>query len=59
MPPDCAVIVAVCGAVTVLTVALNAAVLAPCFTVTLPGTVTAWLLLFSDTLIFRLVLAVR
>jgi hypothetical protein len=59
MPPDCAVIVAVCGAVTVLTVALNAAVLAPCFTVTLPGTVTAGLLLFSDTLIFRLVLDVR
>jgi hypothetical protein len=59
VPPSWAVIVAVWGVVTPLTVALNPVLDAPDRIVTEPGTVTAELLLVKVTPRFRLVLAVR
>ena len=48
-PPACAVIIAVCGVATLETVALNRALIAPDFTVTLLGTITTGLLLVKVT----------
>ncbi len=49
VPPDDAVSVAVCAVVTAVTVAVNAALLAPAATITDAGTVTAELLLVRAT----------
>ncbi len=54
-PPACAVMIAVWGALTAAAFALNPAVDAPDFTVTLAGTVTAELLLVRLTRILLLV----
>jgi hypothetical protein len=59
IPPAWPVIVAVCGVVTLATVALNVAVVAPDLTVTLAGTVTAVLLLCSVTLTLLLAVDAR
>jgi hypothetical protein len=59
VPPACAVIVAVCGVVKELTVALNPVLLAPALTVTALGTATVGLLLLRYTLTLLLDFAER
>jgi hypothetical protein len=59
VPLACAVIVAVWNVVTPLTVALNPVLSAPDLTVTLPGTLTAGLLLCRVTVSLPLVVEVR
>ena len=59
IPPASAVMVAVCAVVTLVTVALKLVLVPPDLTVTLPGNVTAGLLLVRDTSTLLLVFDVR
>jgi hypothetical protein len=59
IPPALALMVAVCAVLTPSTVVVNAALVAPVATVTLPGTITAPSLVDRDTLTFAVAAEVR